>query len=65
MADKVILEAEIKSNVGEVAKGIDTLRRSWSLLAFNAAVCEAAPDKFFNNPESDRTKLFLSQILSH
>tara|TARA_B100001964_G_C14090085_1_gene534385 strand:+ start:97 stop:840 length:744 start_codon:yes stop_codon:yes gene_type:complete len=26
---------------------------------------EAAPDKFFNNPESDRTKLFLSQILSH
>ena len=26
---------------------------------------EAQPDKFFNNPESDRTKLFLSQILSH
>tara|TARA_Y100000590_G_scaffold312349_1_gene352977 strand:+ start:164 stop:907 length:744 start_codon:yes stop_codon:yes gene_type:complete len=26
---------------------------------------EAAPEKFFNNPESDRTKLFLSQILSH
>ena len=26
---------------------------------------EAAPDKFFNNPESDRTKLFLSQILNH
>ena len=26
---------------------------------------EAAPDKFFNHPESDRTKLFLSQILSH
>ena len=26
---------------------------------------EAVPDKFFNNPESDRTKLFLSQILSH
>ena len=26
---------------------------------------EAIPDKFFNNPESDRTKLFLSQILSH
>ena len=26
---------------------------------------EAAPDKFFNNPESERTKLFLSQILSH
>ena len=24
---------------------------------------EATPDKFFNNPESDRTKLFLSQIL--
>ena len=24
---------------------------------------EANPDKFFNNPESDRTKLFLSQIL--
>ena len=24
---------------------------------------EAEPDKFFNNPESDRTKLFLSQIL--
>lgn len=29
-------------------------------------IVEAAiPDKFFNNPESDRTKLFLSQILSH
>ena len=26
---------------------------------------EAQPDKFFNNPENDRTKLFLSQILSH
>ena len=26
---------------------------------------QAEPDKFFNNPESDRTKLFLSQILSH
>ena len=26
---------------------------------------EAVPEKFFNNPESDRTKLFLSQILSH
>lgn len=26
---------------------------------------EAEPDKFFNNPESERTKLFLSQILSH
>ena len=26
---------------------------------------EATPDKFFNNPENDRTKLFLSQILSH
>ena len=24
---------------------------------------EASRDKFFNNPESDRTKLFLSQIL--
>ena len=26
---------------------------------------EAEPDKFFDNPESDRTKLFLSQILNH
>ena len=26
---------------------------------------EAIPDKFFNNPKSERTKLFLSQILSH
>jgi len=26
---------------------------------------EAVPDKFFNHPENDRTKLFLSQILSH
>ena len=23
------------------------------------------PDEFFNNPQSDRTKLFLSQILEH
>ncbi len=23
------------------------------------------PDAFFNNPKSDRTKLFLSQILTH
>ena len=23
------------------------------------------PEKFFNNPQSDRTKLFLSQILGH
>ena len=26
---------------------------------------QAIADKFFNNPESDRTKLFLSQILNH
>ena len=26
---------------------------------------QAVPDKFFKNPESDRTKLFLSQILNH
>ncbi len=26
---------------------------------------QAAPDEFFNNPRSDRTKLFLSQILAH
>jgi general L-amino acid transport system ATP-binding protein len=26
---------------------------------------QAVPEKFFNNPESDRTKLFLSQILNH
>jgi general L-amino acid transport system ATP-binding protein len=24
-----------------------------------------SPDEFFENPESERTKLFLSQILSH
>jgi general L-amino acid transport system ATP-binding protein len=23
------------------------------------------PDEFFNNPQSERTKLFLSQILNH
>jgi general L-amino acid transport system ATP-binding protein len=23
------------------------------------------PNEFFNNPQSDRTKLFLSQILNH
>ena len=26
---------------------------------------QASPDEFFNNPRSDRTKLFLSQILNH
>ena len=26
---------------------------------------QATPDEFFNNPRSDRTKLFLSQILNH
>ena len=26
---------------------------------------QAEPDTFFNNPQSGRTKLFLSQILSH
>ena len=26
---------------------------------------QASPDEFFNNPKSDRTKLFLSQILKH
>ena len=26
---------------------------------------QASPDEFFNNPTSDRTKLFLSQILNH
>ncbi|MEE9143262.1 MAG: ATP-binding cassette domain-containing protein, partial [Candidatus Binatia bacterium] len=26
---------------------------------------ESAPDEFFSNPRSERTKLFLSQILSH
>jgi ABC-type polar amino acid transport system ATPase subunit len=32
----------------------------------NGEIVEAGrPDAFFNNPKSDRTKLFLSQILSH
>jgi general L-amino acid transport system ATP-binding protein len=26
---------------------------------------EGPPQEFFNNPKSDRTKLFLSQILDH
>ncbi|MFY0613917.1 MAG: glutamine ABC transporter ATP-binding protein GlnQ, partial [Hyphomicrobiaceae bacterium] len=26
---------------------------------------QGAPEEFFNNPKSDRTKLFLSQILNH
>ena len=26
---------------------------------------QATPDEFFNNPKSDRTILFLSQILNH
>lgn len=26
---------------------------------------ENVPDQFFDNPQSDRTKLFLSQILQH
>jgi len=26
---------------------------------------QAKPEDFFNNPKSDRTKLFLSQILNH
>ena len=26
---------------------------------------QATPGEFFNNPKSDRTKLFLSQILNH
>ena len=26
---------------------------------------QADPETFFNNPQSERTKLFLSQILSH
>ena len=26
---------------------------------------EKEPEEFFNNPENDRTKLFLSQILNH
>ena len=26
---------------------------------------ENEPEEFFNNPQSDRTKLFLSQILQH
>ena len=26
---------------------------------------QATPEEFFNNPKSDRTKLFLSQILNH
>ncbi len=25
----------------------------------------ASPEKFFTNPKSDRTKFFMSQILSH
>jgi general L-amino acid transport system ATP-binding protein len=26
---------------------------------------EKEPEEFFNNPENERTKLFLSQILDH
>jgi general L-amino acid transport system ATP-binding protein len=34
-------------------------------LDYGEIVEEAAPDVFFNHPESERTKQFLSQILSH
>jgi general L-amino acid transport system ATP-binding protein len=32
---------------------------------FGQIVEQNTPDEFFNNPKSDRTKLFLSQILAH
>ena len=34
-------------------------------MAEGRIVEQAYPDEFFNNPKSDRTKLFLSQILNH
>ena len=34
-------------------------------MADNQIVEENNPEDFFNNPQSDRTKLFLSQILGH
>ena len=43
-------------------------RRVADLMVFmdDGQIVEAAPtDIFFENPESDRTKLFLSQILTH
>jgi general L-amino acid transport system ATP-binding protein len=32
---------------------------------FGEIVEQNTPDEFFENPKSDRTKLFLSQILAH
>jgi hypothetical protein len=45
MADKVILEAEIKSNVGEVAKGIDEATKSTKNLAKQTEKVDKATDK--------------------
>ena len=35
------------------------------LSGFTPFVEMAEPEEFFNNPRSDRTKLFLGQILNH
>jgi general L-amino acid transport system ATP-binding protein len=32
---------------------------------FGEIIEQNTPDEFFNHPQSDRTKLFLSQILAH
>jgi general L-amino acid transport system ATP-binding protein len=32
---------------------------------FGLIVESGSPDQIFNNPQQDRTKLFLSQILTH
>ena len=44
------------------ASGMFGVRRN---LSSGEIVEQGAPEEFFNNPKSDRTKLFLSQILNH
>ena len=63
--NNVTLTSDLK-NIDYVRNGFCPYRgRPGYLMDAGQIVEEAAPEPFFNNPQSDRTKLFLSQILSH
>ena len=50
-----------------IAHRLSTIRDADQVLVINDGqiVEQNEPEEFFQNPKSDRTKLFLSQILGH
>ena len=64
VADRLIKEGKVTINgqTPEIGTKVD---KGDQVEVEGQIIEEKEPGEFFNNPQNDRTKLFLSQILAH